>query len=368
MRDSRFLPALASAVLFFLSTPSLQAQTKYFVVPAAYAKTEAKSRNTYPFSYDEARTQMIYDGKKLGFSRGVITEVAFRRDGTYGGIFKAKKLPLQVWISRSPHTDKSASVCFAQNRGPKPQLVFSGKLSLPQAPAPATPPAPFKVVIPFSKPWIHLGGNICLEFASPGPKLYGKWMTDTYYNAEGGSGTKQKFGLACVPASGRTPRMNIPSYRLLLGKTTSLSLYAYRNSAPCFAFLGISKTSWGGVALPFDLTPFGAKGCKIYTDGAVVLTATSHPTYASGTAKFCFFVPNDPSYLGKKIYTQGFVVDPQANALGLLSSEAWEITFGTTSANYEGVQAVFAPNLSVQVGSTSTGANGHITRFGGNLN
>ncbi len=369
MRSRRILPALALTALLFSAAPSPRAQTKYFVVPAAYAKVEGKSRNTYPFSYDEVRTQMIYNGKKLGFSKGAITEVAFRRDGTYTSVFNAKKFPLKVWISKSPNTDKSASVCFAQNRGPNPKLVFSGTLNLPQAGAPSTPPAPFSIVIPFSPPWIYTGGNICLEMVAPGPYRYDRWMTDTFYNSEGGSGTRQMFGQACAPTgSGKTPRLSVSTFRLLIGKTAYISLYAYRNNVPCFMFLGASKTAWGGLKLPYDLTALGATGCKVLTGADVILTATSHPSYSSGSTYFCFFVPENPSFIGQHIYSQGFVIDPKANAMGLLSTEGWDITFGNSSANWEGVQTIFSRYTNVGFGSTSSGANGHITRFGGSLN
>ncbi len=369
MQTPRILPALALTALLFSAPPSPRAQTKYFVVPSAYAKVEAPSRNTYPFSYDEVRTQMIYNGKKLGFKIGAITEAAFRRDGTYSSVFNAKKLPLKVWISKSPNTDKSASVCFAQNRGPNPKLVFSGTLNLPRAGAPSTPPAPFSIVIPFSPPWIYTGGNICLEIVAPGPYRYGRWMTDTYYNSEQGRGTALQFGRACAPAGGgKTPKLKAYTYRLLIGKTAYISLYAYRNSVPCFMFLGTSKTAWGSIKLPFDMTPLGATGCKIYTGAAAILTATSHPSYSSGITYFCFFVPEDPSFLGQHIYSQGFVVDPKANAMGLLSTEGWDVTFGRSYANWEGVQSIFSRYTNVGFGSTSSGANGHITRFGGSLN
>ena len=369
MRSSRFLPALALGALLFCAAPSPRAQTKYFVVPANYAKVEGKSRNNYPFAFDQQRTQMIYDGKKLGFKMGAITEVAFRRDGTYTKIFNAKKLPLKVWISKSPHTDKSASVCFAQNRGPNPKLVFNGTLNLPQSAAPPSAPAPFSIVIPFSPPWIYTGGNICLEMVSPDPKRTDTWMTDCFYNPEGGSGTKLKYGQACAPVgTGRTPKLSVYTFRLLIGKTAYVTLYAYRNSVPCFMFLGTSKTAWGTIKLPFDLTPLGATGCKIFTRADVILTATSHPSYSSGSTYFCFFVPDNSSFIGAHLYTQGFVIDPKANPMGLLSTEGYDITFGNSSANWEGVQSIFSLYPNVAYGATSSGANGHITRFGGSLN
>ncbi len=369
MKSRRILPALALAAVLFSAAPSPRAQTKYFVVPAAYAKVEGKSRNTYPFSYDQQRTQLVYDGKKLGFKVGAITEVAFRRDGKWASTFSAKKLPLKVWISNSPRTDKSASVCFAQNRGPKPQLVFSGTLSLPQAGPPATAPAPFSIVIPFSPPWIYRGGNICLEMVSPGPKNYVRWMTDTFYNSEGGRGTASSYGLACAPTGqGSTPKLSISTSRFLVGKSPYVTLYSYRNKVPCFLFLGASKTAWGSIKLPFDLTPFGAKGCNVYTDPQVILIGLSHPSYTTGTAKFCFYTPEDPYLVGRHFYVQGFVVDSKANALGLLSTEGWDIGLGTSSAVWEGVQTIFSLYPDSASGSTSTGANGHITRFGGALN
>ena len=78
MRCSRLLSSLALVALVTVSVP---AQTPQFIVPANYAALEAGSRNNYPFGLQLNRTQMIYDGTKLGFKQGAVLEIAFRRDG-----------------------------------------------------------------------------------------------------------------------------------------------------------------------------------------------------------------------------------------------------------------------------------------------
>jgi hypothetical protein len=61
-------------------------------------------------------------------------------------------------------------------------------------------------------------------------------------------------------------------------------------------YLGISKTNWGGVPLPFDLGPFGVPGCSLNVSPEFAVLGRG------GTARFT--VPIDPAAVGVHGYFQ----------------------------------------------------------------
>ena len=103
-------------------------------------------------------------------------------------------------------------------------------------------------------------------------------------------------------------------------------------------------------------------------ESALIFGATSHPSQTTGVAKFAFDIPDDMACVGLPASIQGFVPDLAANVLGLLSSDGMDISFGVSTANWEGVQMIYAADPLAESGSTSTGANGSVTRFTGPLN
>ena len=88
---------------------------------------------------------------------------------------------------------------------------------------------------------------------------------------------------------------------------------------------GLSKATWMGNPLPFDLAGLGAPGCQVLAsaDGGLFVGATGN------TADLAIAVPNDRSLLGTTIYHQALVLDPNAgNALGAVVSNAAELVIG----------------------------------------
>jgi photosystem II stability/assembly factor-like uncharacterized protein len=82
--------------------------------------------------------------------------------------------------------------------------------------------------------------------------------------------------------------------------------------------LGVSRTRWSGLDLPLDLAFLGMSGCALRVSRNVMLAAPA----AGGTARWLLQVPNSDSLLGQAIHLQALVVDPPANAAGLVVSDA----------------------------------------------
>jgi hypothetical protein len=88
--------------------------------------------------------------------------------------------------------------------------------------------------------------------------------------------------------------------------------------------LGTSFTQYGALALPFDLGPLGAAGCKVWNDILVVGAAVVDPT---GKAKLTLPIPSAPGT--GRLYMHWFNHDPTANKFGWTTSSQLKLLLGS---------------------------------------
>lgn len=92
--------------------------------------------------------------------------------------------------------------------------------------------------------------------------------------------------------------------------------------------LGLSRNSMPGVgALPFDLSSIGMQGCQLLQSSEVFGLATV-PGPIPFLNTYWTAAPLPASANGMSVFAQAFALDPNANTLGLLSSNgiAWTVT------------------------------------------
>ena len=77
--------------------------------------------------------------------------------------------------------------------------------------------------------------------------------------------------------------------------------------------------------LPIDLSAVGMTGCTLYVGPALVTDPT---LVTSGPMSFSFGIPADSAVFGAQIYLQGYSLDALANPLGLVLSNALQLTVG----------------------------------------
>ena len=131
----------------------------------------------------------------------------------------------------------------------------------------------------------------------------------------GTAGSYSNYGTACA-GSGGTPTLaatGVPT----LNKLFTINLLFGKPTTPVALNFGVSKTVWGTVTLPFDLTPYQAPGCSVLASGEIALYTT---TSAAGTASTAFTVPNDAALVGVLFYNQWAIIDAAANGLGVTVS------------------------------------------------
>jgi hypothetical protein len=85
-----------------------------------------------------------------------------------------------------------------------------------------------------------------------------------------------------------------------------------------FMILGFQSDDWAGTPLPYDCTPLDMPGCTLYTDIADA-TSSSH---VAGSAVYSLTFPSEAFLLGLNFYNQAVVIDPSANAFGVVLSNA----------------------------------------------
>ena len=73
-----------------------------------------------------------------------------------------------------------------------------------------------------------------------------------------------------------------------------------------------------------DLAIAGMPGCKLYVSWNLEIPLVN----TNGTADWAMALPNDVSLLGSVAYQQATVLDPTANATGVVFSNAGEVKVG----------------------------------------
>jgi len=73
------------------------------------------------------------------------------------------------------------------------------------------------------------------------------------------------------------------------------------------------------------LAYLGAPNCWLYTDPALLVGGVSN---AAGTAKMSWDVPAVPDAIGVDVFTQGGVLDPNANVFGVATTRAFQVKLG----------------------------------------
>lgn len=147
----------------------------------------------------------------------------------------------------------------------------------------------------------------------------------SYLSAEGGNArtvatvgpesTYVTFANGCA-GSRRATRL-IPRDTPQIGKTLDLHLLDLPRDL-AFVLFGFSDASVGGIPLPISLAPIGMPGCaaRVSPDHVVLVGGSN------GSATLPIPIPHSVGLRGLRFFNQAFVVDPPANALGAVASDA----------------------------------------------
>jgi hypothetical protein len=132
------------------------------------------------------------------------------------------------------------------------------------------------------------------------------------------------YGTGC-PGSNQMEMVMIARDAPRLGQPLEIAMIQGPAAGNALLGFGRNQSRWGPFRLPFDLVPFGAKGCFINCEilGSVPATISS-----GGEAAQKFTLPKVSGLLGSNLYFQWLAVDPKANTLGLITSQGGEARLG----------------------------------------
>ncbi|MCA8977091.1 MAG: PKD domain-containing protein [Planctomycetes bacterium] len=116
---------------------------------------------------------------------------------------------------------------------------------------------------------------------------------------------------------------NVAQSQPIVGTTMNIDFDNLASSAAILA-LGFSRTNSPLGPLPINLTPYGAPGCmaRVSTDATLLILG------AGNIATFGFSLPNAPSLVGVKFYSQALAIDVGFNALNGVMSDAAAMIIG----------------------------------------
>lgn len=134
-------------------------------------------------------------------------------------------------------------------------------------------------------------------------------------------GLALRFGSACggiaLAADADGPTLGA----LFLVEITSLGASA--NAASLL--LGLSRDSAAGTSLPIPLDPIGMTGCSLL----VSIEDAAAAAITAGRAALTLAVPADVALSGATLFVQGIVLQPGANAAGVIASDAMTLVVGS---------------------------------------
>ena len=307
------------------------------VLPMDYAGKWGESQAPYIFGYYDHRYQQIFaaDQVPLSFTASVI---AFRHDDWYSPSLWNYWAELTIDLGTTTVSPDMIGRYFVSNlRGPMTRVLPKTKIKLPYWTSLNKSLSNWLIRIPLSKPFTYVkksGEYLILDTRKTNSSIgytnasyYIDTVFDTntikvsrVFSTSAGStfGTVEKGSGAVVgfvPSKneGAVPILDCPD-QPKVGKTITLGLQRVRANAPVGIILGFSDHSWAGLTLPLDLTPIGAKGCRLLA-GLNILFLTS--VNGDGIGSFKLPIPGETSLILGRIYFQALVLDPGANQAGL---------------------------------------------------
>jgi len=308
---------------------TLCAQTKVF--PAA--ATKAGNTSSFPpFVVDGGVLQEIISGPKISTKGANLTGLEMR--AAPGNTVSGRKIPrLIIRIGHTARSPATMSTVLKANRTAAMTTVFDGAWVLPSQTT-TTKVGPWNIAWRWARPFVfkNTSGNLLIEIEMPGPaKTKFRYSVDSFVS--GTMGSHRSFGTKGRFVGGDRFNMFSSLDQLRPGGEAVMRVVNLKKGYPALAVYGFSRTKWGPIKLPFDLKGLGAPTNSLQVSMDILLPVAPWKI-APGlwNLRAVLTVPNLATLAGKKFYGQTLFLDPPSNALGLVFSNATEMTLGKGSA------------------------------------
>jgi hypothetical protein len=342
------LPVPGTATPFGSACPgSAPSEAPSAYLPTSAPKQMGGSRSTFLLGTGVHRYQQLSDASQLTSS--------FRADGirfreaSYGRAWPQHWIDLEMWLGESSTPAKGMSSSFASNRPTlRTQVLDRKRISLPSLLGSSNDPGAWPIRIPFDRPFVWSGtqSTIYLETVQSGHaggSQFVDYGIDAWFDLAGNSvarvdssdlqsgtgflqlGSGIVFELFEARSQGALPQLSATTPPQI-ATTNELVLRDAVASSAALAFIGSSRNSWGAVPLPLPLQALGASGCTLLTGMEITLKPAA--TSPNGEARILYALPNGAALVGLGFHAQALVIDPRANALGLVFSGGLSLQIG----------------------------------------
>lgn len=318
-----------------------------------------------------ARIQQVFDRLTLPFAAGRIDAVALRRSEWSTNPPSARVL-LDVRMGYSDHEPRVMPQRFDLVPNGQTQLVFSGVVNLPGAGSwSPTFDLPIPLMVPFNLNTAL--GHLLIDFEFGGfqttatSRMYFDMHRETDPTLQ--MGTLGTFmtppATGCSSISGvtepcftylREPQNAVP------GGTLVLDSHPWESSTVSTT---VNIVGTARLAMPFDLAPFGAPGCRLMVAPLVVAPGFMYRDSLVHLRSAAHYALPPTLRVDTRLYTQWLGLDAGANPGGLAISSAAEILLGRMGIVRTPVQALRG-TPTYPFGTTS-GTAGLIVQFTGVL-
>ncbi|HLU38915.1 MAG TPA: hypothetical protein VK081_05990 [Planctomycetota bacterium] len=306
------------------------------------------------------RWQQAWNTQHIAPTQATLQQIAFRADGglEYPYPYVGTQLTNGVLrLSVEPYPPSALSMTFAQNvRGPQ-ATVFTGTLSLPARPGTVQPTPSAWFAIPLAQPYVMratIGTSLLMDMTGSGTGWGGpvSHVSRLPYLFDAGNTASSGGLVRYIGTSSTGVLWGFPAH---LGGTIYVTA--------CFggAFVAVGRQR----AVPaIDLGPLGAPGQLFHVIPLTIARADVARVYDGGcpwVSSFQLPVPNRAEFDGARLYLQMLNAAPDRNPLGLVVTNAVEMTVG--SPPYYDSAAVFGAQASSAAHYRTDFA--PVVRFGG---
>jgi hypothetical protein len=265
-----------------------------------------------------------------------------------GELASSKMVELEIRLSSLGKPVTWIQQDFVRNRGSDEKQVFSRQLVTLPALTEATSPNPFHFEVTFEESFSYdpANGALVVELIVHSQQP-GAFPLDSTFICDS---PRETFGPpGCGPQGGLPLKVESVTSQVTWGRPLVLRVFDAKEDAATAIIMGNQESGpWQGMNLPVELGSIGAPNCHLALDIRRVYSVAADP---AGSAEYELFIPSDPSLQGSWLRFQGVALDSQANALGLVSSQAAKVEI----CGWEPVSRVFASGLAAQEGLREVG-------------
>lgn len=312
-----------------VSAASLAAQSSVDL-PASASGSEGISLAGVTLGSFAFRTQIVVDAAAIAPGGAMLTGLRLRADRTVGPQPAVTIPNVTVSIGSTSVAVGGMSSTYASNITGTMTTVFQGSLNLPAQGGDQYGPRSFDVFVPFNQTVLYVGsqGNLLVDLVGNNPVCFGLCNPFYWLDVASPGGTTSSLGLAGTMASGETPFASV----IASGGTDPLLLTVgntleFVTTLPLSVPPAVSAFAIAPLPGPIDLAALGAPGNTLWVDPAIVVPLSWSTGFGS-RATVPLPLPNLPSLVGVTLWHQTAVLDPAANALGIVTSNATETRIG----------------------------------------